>query len=268
MTTSAKEHYQAGRFEDAVAAQIAEVKAHPANSDMRGFLCELLSFGPNLDRVDKHLDVIGKQDPGAMLGVAEFRQVVRAAQARQDCFTQGLVPEFVGGKPDALMEMHLRALTLVREGDSSGAAALLAEAEEQRPRVRGTCDGKEFDEFRDLDDVTSAFFEVFTTTGKYFWIPVSQVSEVEFRAPERARDLLWRRAYMNVDDGPEGEVYVAALYPATHDTDDEQLRLGRATAWLGGEGEPVRGVGQRMYLVGEEARSILEIESVEFATGA
>jgi type VI secretion system protein ImpE len=267
MTTKAKEHYEAGRLSEAIAAQAAEVKSNPANTDKRGFLCELLTFGDNLDRVDKHLDVMGRQDPKIQLGLAEFRQIVRAEQARRDCFESGAVPDFIGD-PTPPLQLHLRALAQVREGDEAGAAALLAEAEETRPRVAGTCDGEPFDDLRDLDDLTASFFEVLTTTGKYFWIPVEQVVEVEFAAPQRARDIVWRQAQMTVRGGPDGVVYVPCLYPGSWGSDDEQLRLGRATDWSGGEGAPVRGAGQRMLLVGEDARSMLEISRIEFAAAA
>ena len=36
------------------------------------------------------------------------------------------------------------------------------------------------------------------------------------------------------------------------------------TDWRGGEGEPVRGFGQRLLLLGDEARPILEIAEITF----
>ena len=75
---------------------------------------------------------------------------------------------------------------------------MLRQAEETRPKVRGVCDGKPFDDFRDLDDLTAAVFEVLTSTGKYYWIPVERVELIELRPVERVRDLLWRRARMVV----------------------------------------------------------------------
>ena len=78
--------------------------------------------------------------------------------------------------------------------------------------MTGTCDDQPFDDLRDLDELTASFFEVLTSTGKYFWIPLERVDTVEFRAWERPRDLLWRRAHMVVRGGPDGEVYLPVLY--------------------------------------------------------
>src|SRR5262249_37023220 len=100
------------------------------------------------------------------------------------------------------------------------------------------------------------------------WVPLERVASCEFDAPARPLDLLWRPASLSVRGGPDGRVFVAAIY-ANHGTPrDDLARLGRRTDWIGGEGEPVRGVGLRTLLVGDEARTILEIRSLEFDAAA
>jgi type VI secretion system protein ImpE len=158
----------------------------------------------------------------------------------------------------------LEASIHLRENRAAEAMALLSQAEEQRPAVSGTADGEPFDELRDLDDLTASFFEVLTSTGKYYWIAVEQVEQIEFHPPEQPRDLLWRRAHMVVDDGPDGEVFLPVLYAGSHQEEDVRFRLGRQTDWRGGDGAPVRGIGQRMFLIGEKDRSILELSEITF----
>lgn len=267
MTLGAKEHLEAGRLQEAIQAMNAEVKSHPADVDRRGFLAELLCFAGDLERADRQLDVLTEQDPKAAIGIALFRQLVRAELARRQVFAEGRVPEFLD-QPSAGLRLHLEASIRLRENDPAEAARLLAEAEEQRIPVRGRCDGQAFDDMRDLDDLTASFFEVLTSTGKYFWIPIDRVVSLEFRAPERTRDLIWRRANMVVADGPDGEVYLPATYVPSGDEADDRARLGRVTDWIGGEGAPVRGVGQRSFLIGNESKAILEITQIEFDRAA
>ena len=70
---------------------------------------------------------------------------------------------------------------------------------------------------------------------------------------------------MIVRNGPDGEVFFPVLYPNTNAAIDENIRLGRVTEWQGGEdGTPVRGIGQRTFLVGEEAFPIMEMNTVTF----
>ncbi len=263
---NARDHYRAGQLKEALAAMLAETKQHPTDTARRGFLCELLCLAGELERVDKHLDLIGSQDTEAMMGVSLFRQLVRAEEARQQFFAEGRVPELLD-VPSPALRLHLEASILLREGKAKEAAGLLAQAEEQRVKVSGTCNGKPFADLRDLDDLTGPIFEVLTSTGKYYWIPMERVESIEFRAPARPRDLLWRPARMVVRGGPDGEVYLPALYNGTHAEADDKLRLGLATEWRGGDGAPVRGVGQRTFLVGEESYPILELKEIAVAEG-
>ena len=99
---------------------------------------------------------------------------------------------------------------------------------------------------RDADDLLAGNFEVLTTTGKYFWIPTERVLTLEFHAPKRPRDLIWRRVSMSVDQGPDGDVYIPVIY-AADETMTDLLRLGRETDWREDPDTPVRGIGQRLF---------------------
>ena len=263
MTLKGSELYTAGQLTEALDAMNEEVKRHPTDQTRRGFLAELLCISGDLERADKQLDMLGKQDPKAAIGVGILRQLVRAEQARQQFYSEGRVPELLGA-PSEHLQKHLEASVLLRDGQPGQAAELLHQAEEQRRPVAGTCNGESFDDLRDLDDLTACFFEVLTNNGKYFWIPMDTVVSVEFHRPERPRDVLWRRAQLSVHDGPDGEVFFPAIYADGDDVSSDQTRLGRATDWIGGHGAPVRGVGQRTFLVGTSDRPIMELESLEF----
>ena len=259
---NATELFASGDLGGAIEVVTARVKKHPTDHDSRGLLAEFLCIAGELERADKLLEALGNQDVEAAPALALLRQILRAELARQEFFTQGRVPEFIGG-PTPVLEKHLQASIYLRDGDRAQAAKLLAEAEEMRPAVSGECNGQTFDDLRDLDDLTAAFFEVLTTTGGYYWIPIERLVSVEFLPPQRPRDLIWRRAQMMVRDGPEGEVVVPAVYANPVGEVSDQVRLGRMTDWQGGDGEPVLGVGQRTFLVGDEALPIMQLESIE-----
>jgi type VI secretion system protein ImpE len=260
---NASELYRAGQLAEAIAAAVEEVKRHPTDTARRGFLSELLCFAGEWDRADAQLDVLIQQDPKLALGLTMVRQLIRAEQARQQFFATGAMPEFLD-QPSPHLKLHLEASIRIREGKPHEAVELLEQAEAQRPKPRGTCDGQSFDDFRDLDDLVAPIMEVLTSNGKYYWIPIERIEQIEFHAPERPRDLLWRRVHMIVSDGPDGEVFLPVLYPGAPAEPDDRVRLGRATDWRGGEGTPVRGVGQRMFLVGDEGQSLLEFKEIVF----
>ncbi len=263
---NAKECFHSGDLQGAIAAATDEVKRHPAETSPRALLAELLCFTGDLQRADKHLDAIGLQEPQSMLGVAVLRQLVRAEMARREFYQQGRAPEFLEPPPPHV-RLALEASIAIREGNLAEATAKLEEAERLRPRLPGKAGDKQFDDFRDVDDLTATFFEVFTSNGKYYWIPNERVESIEFHAPERPHDLLWRRAHMIVSDGPDGEVTIPAIYYGSHADPEDRVKLGRVTEWRGDGGAPVRGFGQRLYLMGDEAQSILEIKEITFHHG-
>jgi type VI secretion system protein ImpE len=191
-----------------------------------------------------------------------LRQLLRAEVCRQQFHEAGRLPEFVA-EPSQLLQLHLRASICIREGEAHQAADLLARAEALRPQLHGTCDGEEFEDLRDLDDLLAPLLEALTSTGKYYWIPISEVQAVELPDPRSLFDLLWRPVRLSVRQAPPGVVFLPALYVGGGQDEREAVRLGQATEWLGGDDNLVRGRGLRMFMVGEEAKSIMEITRLD-----
>ncbi len=265
--SSAHELYQDGKLDQAIETLGATIKAKPTDVNSRGFLAELLCFAGNHARVDTMLDQMTALDQALAVPLALFRQLVRADLARQQFYEEGRLPEFIG-QPEDWIKRSLEASIALREGKTTEANKLLAEAEAERPRAAGTRDGTPFDDIRDLDDLIGGIAEVYTTNGKFYWIPWNRVVEAEFRPAQRPRDLLWRHAHMIVKDGPEGDVYLPALYSGSAKSTDPALRLGRSTDWVGEEGAPIRGVGQRCLLIGDDSVSLMEVTSLACAPEA
>lgn len=265
MALTAKEHLEAGQLQNAILAMNDEVKKKPTDMQLRSFLAELLCAAGQFDRADLQLEIVLQQDPKAALGVALVRQLIRAETARRDFHLAGRPPELLDSPPPHV-QLSLQASISLREKEAAGAMQLLDQAEAQRPKVKGTCNRQRFEELRDLDDLTAGVFEVLTSTGKFYWIPVERVQSIEFRKPERLRDLVWRRALMSVTAGPDGEVFLPATYVPQGNGVEDRFLLGRVTEWRGGAGTPSRGVGQVCFLVGEESVPIMKLESIEFET--
>lgn len=259
--------YREGRLKEAIEAVTAEVKRHPTDTTRRGFLAELLLIDGAFERADTHLDLLQNGEQQAAPQYALIRQMARAEQWRRQFWSEGRVPEFVG-LPDEDLKLRLKAAVALRSGQPAEAAKLIEEAAAARKPVPGTAAGRPFADFHDLDDVCAGFFEVLTSTGKYFWIPTSVVESLEFHAPARPRDLVWRRARMIVAGGPDGEVFLPTVYGATLADAPDAIKLSLSTDWRGGDGAPVQGVGQRMFMVGDDAVAINDLTEVRFGAGS
>ena len=262
--------FNARQLGPAIAAANAEVRRSPGDLGARILLAEFLLFAGAIDRADVILDAAATADPSSAVVVAEFRQLLRAETARRQLSRDGRVPEFLGDPPPAL-RAALAAHVALRAGDIAEAARCAAEAEDIRPRVPGFIkaggeDGGEtaFDDFRDVDDLCAGYFEVLTTTGKFYWVPTERVASIVFHPPKRPRDLAWRRATISVNEGPDGEVYVPAIYDRLLPDLADDYRLGHGTEWSDEASGPVRGIGQRVFLAGDDAIGIMDIAELRF----
>ncbi|UFN47571.1 tetratricopeptide repeat protein [Roseomonas sp. OT10] len=261
MKDPAGDAFRAGDLPGAVAATIAAVKASPRDSGLRWLLAEMLLFSGEVEKADRALDAVIAEEPSP--AVLEFRRLLRAEEHRRQVFRDGRIPKFQGDDPTPAQRAALRALTLTRSGDLAGAAEAAAEAEGLRPATPGQMDGKPFDDLRDVDDVFAPQFEVLTAGGDYMWVPVERLRSLVPDPVRRPRDLYWRRCMLELKDGTEGAVFLPAVY-AWAGTPADAVKLGRETEWTQGEG-PVRGIGLRLLLVGEEAVPLTELGALEFA---
>lgn len=250
-------------IDGAIAAQTDVVRNKPADAQARALLAELFCLSGQWEKADRQLDLIATQHVELAVGVALFRQLIRGAIARDEVFAKGAVPEMIGGATEPL-QAALAALLDLRDGNAESASATLKAAEAKRVPLTGTCDDKPFTDLRDGDDLTAGLLEVISSTGKYFWVPLDRLTALSIDKPKSIRERIWRQATIEVREGPDGVVYLPALYPVLPtDTVGPDVRLGRLTDWIELPGGAMRGVGLRTFLVGDEGASIDEITSLE-----
>jgi type VI secretion system protein ImpE len=253
---SASDLFKAGKLQDAIDAQLKEVKSAPADHGKRLFLFELLCFAGDLERARRQIDAVNYGEMERDTAVLAYCKILDAEQARRRLFSEGLSPQFLATPPEHV-HLRLEAVNRLREGRPVEAAEALARAAATTPTVVGQLNGKAFGSLRDADDLLAGILEVFSQ-GNYFWLPLEQIDTLSVNAPKYPRDLLWAPAHLEVRDDPAGDVFLPALYPGTHEHSDEHIKLGRSTDWRNVEGGPVLGVGLRTFLVDDDALTLLE----------
>jgi type VI secretion system protein ImpE len=253
---------EAGQLGAAIEAVTQEVKAHPTDGSRRIFLFELLCFAGEWDRAEKQLDAIGHQDLKAEIGVQVYRSNIKAERDRRRLFSEGLHPHFLT-EPPPYVDLHLAAINRLREGNQGEARQTLDRAEEERPALAGTFNGKRFEDFRDWDDVLGPVLELIVN-GQYSWLPFQQIRRMEVNEPKHMRDLMWATARVEASDGTIGEVFIPALYAGSSEHANDQVRLGRMTDWKKLSDDLSMAVGLRLFLVDGEDKSLFEARSVEF----
>jgi type VI secretion system protein ImpE len=261
MPTTINTMLQAGSLEPAVAAANDAVRKAPSDINARILLAELLIFTSNFERADVVLDAASTLDPSSALIVSEFRQLLRAETARRQFWRDGRVPEVLGA-PTAAEQALMAAIVAWRVGDTETAVRQCNFAETLRPRAPVRIGDRLYADFRNADDLCGGNLEVLTATGKFYWLPFERIDAMLFHPPRRPRDLAWRRADLSVTGGPEGTVYLPALYTDTQPPKADALRLGRQTEWT--DASPVRGSGQHVFLADDEGLSIMDLTELQF----
>ena len=186
---TADELFRDGKLDEAIEAVTAQVKANPTSAERRTLLFELLCFAGELERAEKQLDVVARQDADSQWAVQIYQNILAAERLRRRLFRDGIKPEFLLDPP-AYVQLHLDAVNRLREGQVAEAAELLSRSEQQRPVIAGEVDGQAVDEFRDCDDLFAPILELIILRD-YIWLPLEQVRELELSEPERPRDLIW-----------------------------------------------------------------------------
>lgn len=232
---NAKALFQAGKLQEAIQALSAELREHPADTQRRTFLFELLCFAGDFDRAAKHLALLSAANAEAEVGGLLYRSALAAEVQRQSLFQQKQYPAASGhdGKP--------------------------------RP---GTLNGRPFQTIADADPRIDSRLEVFVA-GEYVWLPFEFVGSIRIEPPRYLRDLIWATARVSTSPafkGREfGEVLLPVLCPLSAQHQDDNVRLGRSTDWQQADGQEVPFGQKLLVLDGEEAVPFLEIRELQFA---
>jgi type VI secretion system protein ImpE len=245
---NASELFKAGQLKEAIDAQLKEVKAHPADHGRRLFLFEMLVFAGDLDRARRQIEVVDYPQVELAASVLAYKSLLDAEQARRRLFQDGVPPKFFGEAPEHV-HWRLEALNCLRANQPAEAAACLGKAAEATPAVQGQLNGKRFTSLRDYDDVLSGVLEVLAQDA-YYWVPLEQVEALALNPPRFPRDILWLPARLELADSG-GDVFLAGLYPGSHEHPDDQVKLGRMNDWKGPEEGPVQGLGCHIFRVGD-----------------
>lgn len=262
----AKLHLDNGRLTEAVEAALKLVKTNPTDATARTFLFELSCFSGDWDRAEKQLDMVGHQDVNAMIGAKIYQQNLKAERDRLKYFSDGLKPETLTATPPHVTDLW-EANNRVREGNTAEARQILDKVEEERPAYSCSVNGEGFSDFRDYNDLTTCVFEVLFKDA-YIWLPFDQVQKIQFFKPKSLRDLFWVQANVELLNGTNGEMFFPALYAGSWKSDNDLVRLGRMTDWRAIGDDIFVGEGMKLFWMDGKDRSILELETIEFAHAA
>lgn len=262
---TAQELWKDGRLDEAVEAQIAEVRSHPGDADRRYFLFALLCLKGELDRAARQLDALGVGDPKLQGTAVVYRNLLGSEADRRRVWAGEAKPVLPPDAPAALAD-RVEAIATLGAGRTDEAARLLERAMAAETDCAGACDGDAFPSLTDTDELLGPNLEVFAG-GRFLVVPFALLRSVTVSAPKHLLDLVWVPASLQMADGTDADVHLPVLYEGTHAATNGPVRLGRGTEWYDAGG-PVRGRGQKVLGLGGDGdaeRALLSIRALTFA---
>ncbi len=220
-----------GNVRQALDALAGHLRNKPTDLAARTSLFEALCFAGELDRAEKHLNLLAGSNEQAKIGAILYFSAIHAERERHQMYKNQSFPK------------------------SSA-----------RSNLSGKLNGKPFREIRDVDNDLGARLEVFGA-GSFMWIAFDHISSITIVPPKRLRDTLWKPAFIRT--GPKfqgqelGEVLLPAVYPFSFTYPDESVWLGRQTLFVE-DGDTSYPLGQKTLIVDGEEVPLLEVRTLEF----
>lgn len=257
---SADELVKLGQVDEALAALKEEVKKKPADARLRVFLFQLLVVNGDWERAMTQLNVAADLDPVNLLMAQVCRAALQAEAFRREVYA-GERSAVVFGEPEEWMGWLVQANALFGKGKFEAAAELRDKAFEAAPAARGSVNGEAFEWAADMDGRMGPVLEGMVD-GRYYWIPMGRIRELNVEAPKDLRDVVWAPAQFRWTTGGENVGLVFARYPGSERSADPLVRLGRKTEWTDHPGGISTGLGQRMLATDAGEYAVLDVRSM------
>lgn len=257
----AEECLQASDPQGALEALQEQVRAKPADPDLRVFLFQLLAVTGQWQRAQTQLELVGEMQDKALAMVRVYQEVMNSEKHRQAVFAGESRP-LVLGEPAQWMANLIEANAAFGSGDFERFAKLNAQALEEAPARSGRLNDTPFEWLADADQRLGPVFEMIFN-GHYYWVPQENVVKIEIDEPEDLRDLIWAPAQVTWSNGGQNVVMIPSRYPRLAGASGADL-LARHTDWVGLDGDCFEGMGQRMWVTEEADIPALQVRSIEF----
>jgi type VI secretion system protein ImpE len=249
-----------GSLSDELARVQKEVRAAPADPNLRTYLFQLLLLLGQWKRALEQLQVCAQLSAKALPMAQTYREAIRCELFRADVFAGKRAPQFLG-EPFEWMGLLVQALQRLSAGDSAAARELRESAFEAAPTTPGSIDGVDFEWIADADSRLGPICEAIVN-GQYYWIPFARVRALRVDPPSDLRDLVWASAHLTLINGGEHVALIPARYAGTEAAHVDDLKLARRTEWVDVGGDAYTGLGQRMFATQAGEYALLDVRDV------
>jgi type VI secretion system protein ImpE len=260
----AEQYLHEGNLSEALVQLQNQVKKDPANAKLRTFLFQLLAVLGEWDRALTQLNLSGDLDAANLAMVQTYREAIACEVLRKKIF-QGEKTPVIFGEPTQWLALLQQALQLDASQQYQQAQQLREQAFELAPTTAGSIDGEAFDWIADADMRLGPVLEAIIN-GRYYWIPFSQIQQIQIEEPADLRDVVWMPAHFVWTNGGDAFSLIPTRYPQSELADDDALRLARKTEWQQLGESTYIGLGQRLLNTDANEYALMDSRNIQLNT--
>lgn len=257
----ARDLLRAGDARAALEQLKQEVRQAPRDAGLRTFLFQLFCVFGEWERAVAQLAVAGQLDALALPMAQAYRTAIQCEVLRAKIFAGERTPT-VFGDPEPWMSLLIEANRQLAAGRAGEAAGLRDDAFDLAPVTAGQIDGQQFEWLADADPRLGPMLEAMFD-GKYYWVPVQRLLQIDIEAPQDLRDQVWMPAHFVWSNGGESFGFIPTRYPGSEQAEDTTLALSRRTEWVDRDGWFL-GLGQRMFATDAAEFPLMDIRRITF----
>lgn len=257
----AEEFLKSGDLDGALNALQEAVRGDASNPALRIFLFQLLAVRGDWKRAIAQLKVSAELDKDATAMAQTYREGIICEVYRAKVFAGEKEP-LIFGEPAEWIALMLEALKAQAAGNVAQAAETRARAFDLAPEVSGEIDGTPFAWIADADMRLGPLLEI-VINGKYYWMPFSAISKIEFEDPADLRDAVWTPCQVTLSNGGDVVALIPTRYAGTVESGSEADKLARATQWVDLGDETFAGIGQRLLTTDEGDTALMDVRMIK-----
>lgn len=252
-----------GDLAGARAALVEIVRSQPSNAEARMFLFQLLAVAGEWEKARTQLQTLAQVSPEAQMLAAAYGQAIEAEALRKKVFSgeeRAVLLAGVGGWAEGVAD----ALHLICKGDVQAGLDARDAAFDTAPDCPGVFNEIPFDWIANADGRFGPVCEAIIS-GRYGLIPFDAVERIESEGPVDLRDIVWFPVQIAFRSGQSVAAFLPARYPGSEASDDNAVKLARATNWVSvpfGEA----GLGQQLFALSEgDDQGLLSLKTLVFS---
>ncbi len=241
------------------------VVSSPSDAEQRWFLFQLFCFSSEYERAQEQLKIAAQLDDAFQSAYLIYSRVIASELFRRKVVSAQETP-LILGEPEEWLAKLFEANRLLSQSKLESATQLRMDAYESQPVSSGTCNDVPFEWICDQDSRFAGNLECFYS-GKYYWLPLSQVKELKPSTDSESRtyiDLLYPKAKLTLKTEAEMDIILFARYPGDYSPDSPELAMNRLTEWQDLNDYNVLGRGQRMFCSDSGDFPLLELKQLSF----